>query len=167
MTGCSVTSFKHKLDKYLQTIPGKPKIPGYTIETDTNSITSMRSSRESWAIQLRQSHRLGRRDYTLKLYELSFPQLSIHTDTLATESPTIRITVILFNRWRSTVNKRKTRCIGRCLLQFYLIKHTHSYIHNYSNAVLMKFISKLFYLSKKKNIILRSLLRRNKTFELL
>jgi len=42
--GCSVTSFKHKLDKYLQSIPDKPKIPGYTIETDTNSITSMRSS---------------------------------------------------------------------------------------------------------------------------
>jgi hypothetical protein len=47
LTGCSVISFKHKLDKYLQTIPDKPKIPGYTIETDTNSITSMRSSRES------------------------------------------------------------------------------------------------------------------------
>ena len=36
-TGCSLTSFKHKLDKYLQNIPDKPKIPGYTIETDTNS----------------------------------------------------------------------------------------------------------------------------------
>ena len=47
-TGCYVTSFKHKLDKYLQNIPDKPKIPGYTIETDTNSVTSMRSFRESW-----------------------------------------------------------------------------------------------------------------------
>ena len=46
-TGCSMTSFKHKLDKYLQNIPDKPKIPGYTLETDTNSITSMRSSWES------------------------------------------------------------------------------------------------------------------------
>jgi len=46
-TGCSMTSFKHKLDKYLQNIPDKPTIPGYTIETDKNSITSMRSSQES------------------------------------------------------------------------------------------------------------------------
>jgi len=46
-TGCAVTSFKHKLDKYLQNIPAEPKIPGYTIEMDMNSITSMRSSRES------------------------------------------------------------------------------------------------------------------------
>ena len=46
-TGRSVTNFKHKLDKYLQNIPDKPKIRGYTIETDTNSITSMRSSQES------------------------------------------------------------------------------------------------------------------------
>ena len=60
-----MTSFKHKLDKYQQNIPDKQKIPGYTIKMDTNSITSMRSSWESWAIQLRQSHRLGRRDYTL------------------------------------------------------------------------------------------------------
>jgi hypothetical protein len=47
LTGCSVTSFKHKLDKYLQSIPDKPKISSFTIETDTNSITSMRSSQES------------------------------------------------------------------------------------------------------------------------
>ena len=61
--GCSLTSFKHKLDKYLQNIPDKPKIPGYTTEMDTNSITSMKSSRESWAIQLR----LGWRGYILEL----------------------------------------------------------------------------------------------------
>jgi len=48
-TQCSVTRFMHKLDKYQQNIPDKPKIPGYTIEMDTNYITSMRSSRESWA----------------------------------------------------------------------------------------------------------------------
>jgi len=46
-TGCFVASFKHKHDKYLQHIPDKPKIPEYTIEMDTKSITSMRSSRES------------------------------------------------------------------------------------------------------------------------
>jgi len=55
-TWCLVTSFKHKLDKKLQSIPDKPKIPGYTNETDTNSIISMRSSRESWALQLMWSH---------------------------------------------------------------------------------------------------------------
>jgi len=65
--GCSMTSFMHKLDKYLQNIPDKPNIPGYTTEMDTNSITSMSCSWESWAIQLRQSHRLGRRYYTLEL----------------------------------------------------------------------------------------------------
>ena len=43
--------------------PRQTKTTRYTIETDTNSITSMRSSRESWAIQLRRSHRLGRKDY--------------------------------------------------------------------------------------------------------
>ena len=37
---------KYKLDKYLQNTPGKQKIPGYTIETDTNFITSMRNSRQ-------------------------------------------------------------------------------------------------------------------------
>ena len=42
-----MTSFKHKLDKYLENIPDKPKIPGYTIKMDTNSITSMRNSRGS------------------------------------------------------------------------------------------------------------------------
>jgi len=46
-TGYSVTSVKHKLDKYLQNISDKQKIPGYIIEMDTNSITSVRSSRES------------------------------------------------------------------------------------------------------------------------
>jgi len=46
-TGCSMTCFKHKLDIYLQNIPDKPKIPGYAMEMDTNSITSMKSSRES------------------------------------------------------------------------------------------------------------------------
>jgi len=46
-TGSSVASFKHKLDKYLQSISDKPKIQGYTIIMDTNSITSMRSSQES------------------------------------------------------------------------------------------------------------------------
>jgi len=66
-TGCSMTSLKHRLDQYLENIPDKRKISGYTTETDTNSITSMRSSRESWVIQLRRSHRLGRRYYTLEL----------------------------------------------------------------------------------------------------
>jgi len=39
-TGCSMTSFKHKLDKYLESIPDKPRIPCYKIEMDTTSITS-------------------------------------------------------------------------------------------------------------------------------
>jgi len=37
-TGCTLTGFKHN--------PDKPKIPGYTIEIDTNPITSMRNSRK-------------------------------------------------------------------------------------------------------------------------
>ena len=34
---CTVNTFKHKLDEYLKNIPYTPKIPGYTIQTDTNS----------------------------------------------------------------------------------------------------------------------------------
>ena len=67
LTRCTVNTFKHKLDDYLKNIPDTQKIPGYTIQTDTNSITSMRGSRESWAIQLRRSHRLGQRDYSQTL----------------------------------------------------------------------------------------------------
>ena len=42
-TDCSTDSFKHKLDKYLQTIPDLPRIPGYTNLTimDTNSLLEM------------------------------------------------------------------------------------------------------------------------------
>ena len=47
LTRCTVNTFKHKLDDYLKNIPDTPKISGYTIQTDTNSITSMRGSRES------------------------------------------------------------------------------------------------------------------------
>ena len=65
LIGCSVISFKHRLDKHLRSIPDKPKIPGYTIETDLNSITSMRRSQKSWAIEVRQNHQLYWRDYTL------------------------------------------------------------------------------------------------------
>ena len=43
-TDCSpADSFKHKLDKYLQTIPDLPRIPGYTnlTITDTNALLEM------------------------------------------------------------------------------------------------------------------------------
>ena len=53
----------------LKNIPDTPKIPGCIIQTDTNSHHIYAGFRESWAIQLRRSHRLGHRDYspTLKL----------------------------------------------------------------------------------------------------
>ena len=76
LTWCRVNTFKHKLDDYLKNIPDTPKIPGCTIQTDTNSITSMRGSRKSWAIQLRRSHRLGQRDYSQTL-NLNF-NLNLH-----------------------------------------------------------------------------------------
>ena len=83
LTRCTVNTFKHKLDEYLKNIPDTPKIPGYTIQTDTNSITSMRGSRESWAIHLRRSHRLGQRDYSRTLnLNLRLPNRDMTTKTV-------------------------------------------------------------------------------------
>ena len=64
LTQCTVNTFKYKLVEYLKNIPDTRKIPGYSIQTD---ITSMRSSPDSWAIQLRRSHRLGQSDYSQTL----------------------------------------------------------------------------------------------------
>ena len=43
VTGCSVDSFKRKLDRYLQSIPDEPQIPGYTAQrrAETNSLLDM------------------------------------------------------------------------------------------------------------------------------
>ena len=42
-TGCSVDSFKRKLDSFLQTIPDEPQIPGYTAmrRAESNSLPDM------------------------------------------------------------------------------------------------------------------------------
>lgn len=47
LSGCSVTTFKTHLDKYLDTIPDQPRLPGYTsqCEAETNSILHMRKLR--------------------------------------------------------------------------------------------------------------------------
>ena len=43
MTGCSVDTFKRKLDKFLQTVPDQPLIPGYTAQrrAESNSLLHM------------------------------------------------------------------------------------------------------------------------------
>ena len=43
ISGCTVDSFKRRLDKYLQTIPDEPQIPGYTAQrrADSNSLLDM------------------------------------------------------------------------------------------------------------------------------
>ena len=42
-SGCSVDTFKRKLDKYLLTIPDEPQVTGYTAmrRTDSNSLLDM------------------------------------------------------------------------------------------------------------------------------
>ena len=43
ITGCSVNSFKHRLDKYLITVPDEPQIRGYTAmrRAESNSLIQM------------------------------------------------------------------------------------------------------------------------------
>ena len=43
ISGCSVDSFKHNLDKYLQTVPDEPQIKGYTAirRAESNSLIHM------------------------------------------------------------------------------------------------------------------------------
>ena len=43
ITGCSVDSFKRRLDKYLQSVPDEPQIPGYTAQrrAESNSLLDM------------------------------------------------------------------------------------------------------------------------------
>ena len=43
VTGCSMDSFKRKLDRYIQCVPDEPQIPGYTAQrrAETNSLLDM------------------------------------------------------------------------------------------------------------------------------
>ena len=54
ITGCSVDTFKHSLDKYLSTVPDEPQIRGYTANrrTENNSLIKMAQLATSQQIQL-------------------------------------------------------------------------------------------------------------------
>ena len=43
MSGCTVDTMKHKLDKYLATVPDEPQLQGYTAQrqADSNSLLEM------------------------------------------------------------------------------------------------------------------------------
>ena len=43
LSGCSVDAFKHKLDRYLSTVPDEPQIQGYTAmrRAESNSLLHM------------------------------------------------------------------------------------------------------------------------------
>ena len=51
-TGCTVDSFKRRLDRYLSTIPDEPQIPGYTAQrrAESNSLLDMTRLGEAYHI---------------------------------------------------------------------------------------------------------------------
>ena len=50
ITGCTVESFKRRLDRYLITIPDEPQIPGYTAQrrAESNSLLDMTSLSQAY-----------------------------------------------------------------------------------------------------------------------
>ena len=52
ITGCTVDSFKRRLDRYLNTIPDEPQIPGYTAQrrAESNSLLDMTRLGEAYHI---------------------------------------------------------------------------------------------------------------------